>query len=371
MTSQHHFHTLASSRAQIQARSQARSRRKALALGLTVTAMGAMALAAAVALLAPGNAHAQAAPSTAGWPTKPVRIVVPFAPGGTTDILARAMAPELSRAFGQQFIVDNRAGAGGNVGAEVVAKSPADGYTLLMGTVGTHGINRALYAKLPYDPIKDFAPITLVAAVPNVMVMNPGKAKALGVTNVQEFIKAAKANPGKLNMASSGNGTSIHLAGELFKSMTGTYMLHLPYRGSGPALMDMVAGNADVMFDNLPSSMAQIKAGKLTALAVTSAERSGALPDIPTVEQAGGPSLKGYEASSWFGLLAPAGTPPEIVNRIQQEVAKSLASPAMKERLMAQGAIPGGNTPAEFARHIDSEHTKWAQVVKASGAKVD
>ena len=219
MTSQHHFHTPASSRAQIQARSQARSRRKALALGLTVTAMGAMALAAAAALLAPGNAHAQAA----GWPTKPVRIVVPFAPGGTTDILARAMAPELSRAFGQQFIVDNRAGAGGNVGAEVVAKSPADGYTLLMGTVGTHGINRALYAKLPYDPIKDFAPITLVAAVPNVMVMNPDKAKALGVTNVQEFIKAAKANPGKLNMASSGNGTSIHLAGELFKSMTGTY----------------------------------------------------------------------------------------------------------------------------------------------------
>ena len=278
MTSQHHFHTPASSRAQIQARSQARSRRKALALGLTVTAMGAMALAAAAALLAPGNAHAQAAPSTSGWPTKPVRIVVPFAPGGTTDILARAMAPELSRAFGQQFIVDNRAGAGGNVGAEVVAKSPADGYTLLMGTVGTHGINRALYAKLPYDPIKDFAPITLVAAVPNVMVMNPDKAKALGVTNVQEFIKAAKANPGKLNMASSGNGTSIHLAGELFKSMTGTFMTHFPYGGSGPALLGLVGGDMDVMFDNLPSSMQLIRAGKLKALAVTSAQRSAALP---------------------------------------------------------------------------------------------
>ena len=371
MTSQHHFHTPASSRAQIQARSQARSRRKALALGLTVTAMGAMALAAAAALLAPGNAHAQAAPSTSGWPTKPVRIVVPFAPGGTTDILARAMAPELSRAFGQQFIVDNRAGAGGNVGAEVVAKSPADGYTLLMGTVGTHGINRALYAKLPYDPIKDFAPITLVAAVPNVMVMNPDKAKALGVTNVQEFIKAAKANPGKLNMASSGNGTSIHLAGELFKSMTGTFMLHLPYRGSGPALMDMVAGNADVMFDNLPSSMAQIKAGKLVALAVTSGERSAALPDVPTVEQAGGPALKGFEASSWFGLLAPAGTPPDIVNAIQREVAKAIASPAVKEKLLAQGAIPSGNSPQEFAKLIDSELKKWAPVVKASGAKVD
>ena len=312
------------------------------------------------------SAHAQGT-----WPTKPVRIVVPFAPGGTTDILARALVPDLSRAFGQQFIVDNRAGAGGNVGAEIVARAPGDGYTLLMGTVGTHGINRALYAKLTYDPIKDFAPVTLLAAVPNVMVMNADKAMALGVKNVQDFIRVAKASPGKMNMASSGNGTSIHLAGELFKSMTGTYMLHLPYRGSGPALMDMVAGNADVMFDNLPSSMAQIKAGKLTALAVTSGERSAALPDVPTVEQAGGPALKGYEASSWFGLLAPAGTPPDIVNRIQQEVAKALASPAMKERLLAQGAIPGGNTPAEFTRHIDNEHRKWAGVVKASGAKVD
>lgn len=335
-------------------------RRQVMAL-----AASTVALACAAALL-PTMARAQGA-----WPTKPVRIVVPFAPGGTTDILARAMAPELSKAFGQQFIVDNRAGAGGNVGAEMVAKSPGDGYTLLMGTVGTHGINRALYAKLPYDPIKDFVPITLVAAVPNVMVMNADKAKAQGIHNVQDFIRVAKANPGKMNMASSGNGTSIHLAGELFKSMTGTFMLHLPYRGSGPALMDMVAGNADVMFDNLPSSMAQIKAGKLTALAVTSSERSGALPDVPTVEQAGGPTLKGYEASSWFGLLAPAGTPPDIVNRIQQEVAKSLATPAMKERLLAQGAIPGGNTPVEFAKHIDNEHKKWAQVVKTSGAKVD
>ena len=328
---------------------------------LTAGATALLALAGAAPALAQGT----------GWPTKPVRIVVPFAPGGTTDILARAMAPELSKALGQPFVVENRAGAGGNVGAEVVAKSPADGYTLLMGTVGTHGINRALYAKLPYDPIKDFVPITLVAAVPNVMVINPEKAKALGVTNVPEFIKAAKANPGKLNMASSGNGTSIHLAGELFKSMTGTYLVHLPYRGSGPALMDMVAGNADVMFDNLPSALQQIKAGKLLALAVTSSQRSGALPEIPTVEQAGGPALKGYEASSWFGLLAPAGTPADIVNRVQQEVAKSLATPAMKERLLGQGAIPGGNTPAEFAKHIDAEHRKWAEVVKTSGAKVD
>ena len=313
-----------------------------------------------------GGARAQPA-----WPTKPVKIVVPFAAGGTTDILARAIAPELSKAFGQQFIVDNRAGAGGNVGADLVAKSAADGYTLLMGTVGTHGINRALYARMPFDPIKDFAPITLVAGVPNVMEMNADKARALGITNVQQFIKYLKANPAKLNMASSGNGTSIHLAGELFKSMTGTFMTHVPYRGSGPALLDLVGGNMDVMFDNLPSSMQQIKAGKLIPLAVTSARRSSALPDVPTVEEAGGPALKGYEASSWFGLLAPAGTPADIVNRLQHETAKALAAPAVKEKLQAQGAIPGGNTPAEFARMIDAEHLKWAKVVKASGAKVD
>jgi tripartite-type tricarboxylate transporter receptor subunit TctC len=303
------------------------------------------------------------------WPSRPVKIVVPFAPGGTTDILARAIAPELSNAFGQPFIVDNRAGAGGNVGAEIVAKSPGDGYTLLMGTVGTHGINKALYAKLPYDPQKDFVPVTLVAGVPNVMVVNAERARALNINTVNDFIKYARANPGKLNMASSGNGTSIHLAGELFKSMTGIFMTHIPYRGSGPALMDMVAGNMDVMFDNLPSSMAQIKAGKLKALAVTSAQRSAALPDVPTIEEAAG--LKGFEASSWFGLLAPAGTPMDIVNRIQHEVAKSLNTPAIKEKLLAQGAIPSGNTPDEFKRMIDAEHRKWAKVVKESGAKVD
>jgi tripartite-type tricarboxylate transporter receptor subunit TctC len=305
----------------------------------------------------------------ATWPTRPVKIVVPFAPGGTTDILARAIAPELSRAFGQQFIIDNRSGAGGNVGADIVAKSPADGYTLLMGTVGTHGINKALYNKLPFDPQKDFAPITLVAGVPNVMVMNAERAKALGINTVPDFIKYARANPGKLSMASSGNGTSIHLAGELFKSRTGIFMTHIPYRGSGPALMDMVSGNTDVMFDNLPSALPQIKGGKLKAFAVTSAERSAAMPDLPTIEEAAG--LKGFDASSWFGLLAPAGTPPDIVNRIQQETAKALASPAVKEKLLAQGAIPGGITPQQFAKMIDAEHVKWAAVVKASGAKVD
>jgi tripartite-type tricarboxylate transporter receptor subunit TctC len=322
------------------------------------------ALALLGASLAAGPAFAQAA-----WPAKPVRIVVPFAPGGTTDILARALAPELSKAFGQPFVVDNRGGAGGNIGADLVAKAPNDGYTLLMGTVGTHGINKSLYSKMPYDPQKDFAPVTLVAGVPNVMVVNAEKAGARGINTVADFIKYAKANPAKLNMASSGNGTSIHLAGELFKSMAGVYMTHFPYTGSGPALLGLLGGDMDVMFDNLPSAMPHIKSGRLRALAVTSAQRSTAMPDLPTIEQAAG--LKGFEASSWFGLLAPAGTPPDIVNRVQQETAKALATPAMKDRLLAQGAIPSGNTPADFARMIDAEIKKWAPVVKASGAKID
>ena len=238
-----------------------------------------------------------------------------------------------------------------------------------MGTVGTHGINQSLYPKLPFDPIKDFAPITLVAGVPNVLVINPAKAEALKINSVPDLIRYARANPGKLNMASSGNGTSIHLSGELFKSMTGTFMLHFPYRGSGPALLDLIGGTMDVMFDNLPSSLPQIKGGKLKALAVTSAQRSAALPDVPTIAEAG--PVPGFDASSWFGLLAPAGTPADIVNRVQQETAKALATAALKERLLSQGAIPSGMPPAQFATYIAAETKKWAQVVKVSGAKVD
>ncbi len=304
------------------------------------------------------------------WPSKPVRIVVPFAAGGTTDILARAIAPELQKAFGQSFIVENRAGAGGNVGADLVAKSN-DGHTILMGTVGTHGINKALYPSMSFDPVKDFAPITVVAYVPNVMVMNAEKARALNINSVPDFIRYAKAQPGKLNMASSGNGTSIHLAGELFKSRAGVFMVHFPYRGSGPALLDMISGNMDVMFDNLPSALPHIKSGKLKAFAVTSNQRSQAVPDLPTVEQAGGAAMKDFEASSWFGLLAPASMPAAQVQRLQQETAKALERSDIKEKFIAQGAIPGGNSPADFAKHIDAEIAKWAQVVKASGAKVD
>jgi tripartite-type tricarboxylate transporter receptor subunit TctC len=323
---------------------------------------GRAALAMALAFL-PAASFAQ------GWPNRPVRIVVPFAAGGTTDILARALAPELGKAFGQNFIVENKPGAGGNVGADIVAKSAPDGYTLVMGTVGTQAINPALYPRMPYDTTKDFAPITLVAGVPNVLVVNPANAAAKGITDVRSLIAYARAHPGKLNMASSGNGTSIHLSGELFKTMTATYMVHFPYRGSGPALLDLIGGTMDLMFDNLPSSLPQIKSGRLLALAVTSAERSAALPGVPTIAEAG--PLKGFEASSWFGLLAPAGTPAEIVNRVQQETARALASPALKERLLSQGAIPSGMAPADFSRFIAAETKKWAQVVKASGAKID
>jgi len=321
----------------------------------------------ALALLAaPALVQAQA-----GWPNKPVRIVVPFPAGGTTDILARALAPELQKAFGQPFVVENKAGAGGNVGAAEVAKAAPDGHTFLMGTVGTHAINTSVYAKMPYDHVKDFVPVTLVAGVPNVLVLNPAKAQQLGINSVADLVKVAKASPGQLNMASSGNGTSIHLAGELFKTQTGSFMVHFPYRGSGPALIDLLGGNMDLMFDNLPSSMPQIKAGKLKALAVTSAQRSPALPDVPTIAEVGGAALKSYEASSWFGLLAPAGTPMEIVNRVQQETAKALDTPAIKERLLSQGAQPSGMTSTQFAAFIDAETKKWAAVVKASGAKVD
>ena len=320
----------------------------------------AMAIVASVGL---STAHAQS------WPSKPVRIIVPFPPGGTTDIVARSLGVELQKMWGQPVIIENRAGAGGNVGAEAVAKSPNDGYTLLMGTVGTHAINAPLFAqagnKMPFDPVKDFVPITLAAGVPNVMVVNP----KVPVNSVSEFIAYAKANPGKLNMASSGNGTSIHLTGELFKTMTGTYMVHLPYRGSAPAVSDLLAGNTDVMFDNLPSALPHIKAGKLKALAVTSRARSPALPNVPTIEEAA--KLNGFDASSWFGLFAPAGTSRTIVDKIQADVAKALAMPEVRERFVAQGAQPSGSTPDQFAAFIRAETDKWTKVVKISNAKVD
>ena len=326
-----------------------------------LASVGSLALPAA---LLPLTLFAQA-----GWPGRPVRIVVPFAPAGTTDILARALAPELSKAFGQTFIIDNKPGAGGNLGADAVAKSAPDGYNLLMGTVGTHAINAALYPKMPFDPVRDFTPIVLVAGVPNVLVMNPAKAQAYGINNVADLIRYAKANPGKLNMASSGNGTSIHLSGELFKAMTGTFMLHFPYRGSGPALLDLMGGTMDLMFDNLPSALPQIKGGKLKALAVTSAQRSAALPDLPTIAEAG--PVQGFDASSWFGLFAPAGTPRAIVDKIAADTSAVLALPEIADALRAQGLEPTALGPDAFGRFIREDLQRWKTLTQELGIRAE
>ena len=322
-------------------------------------ALGAAAATGAAMLPVMPGAFAQT-----GWPGKPIRFVVPFPAGGTTDIIGRLAAEEVSKALGATTVVENRGGAGGNIGAEAVARSAPDGHTMLVCTVGTHGINTSLYSKLPFDPVKDFAPVTLLALVPNVVVVHP----SVKASTLRELIALLKANPGRLNYASSGNGTSIHLSAELFKSMTGTFMTHIPYRGSAPAIADLLAGQTQVMFDNLPSAMPQIKAGKLRALAVTSSRRAAALPDVPTVAEAGVP---GYEASSWFGLVAPAGTPKEIVEKTQQVIAAAWSRPDVRDKLLGQGAEPVANAPAEFAKYIDAEIAKWAKVVKASGAKID
>ncbi|MDM0069822.1 tripartite tricarboxylate transporter substrate binding protein [Variovorax sp. J31P207] len=320
----------------------------------------AMAAAAtAVLALSPLAASAQAA-----FPSKPITIIVPFSAGGTTDILARVVGLYMSRDLGQPVVVDNRAGAGGNIGGQAAARSPADGYTLFMGTVGTHAINQSLYKKMPFDPIKDFAPLTRVAMVPNLLVANPSQP----FKNVKEMIAYAKANPGKINFGSSGNGSSIHLSGELFKQMAGVDMQHVPYRGSAPAVSDLLGGQIAIMFDNMPSAIPHVKGGKLRALAVTTAKRSPALPDVPTIAEAGVP---GYEATSWFGLLAPAGTPAPVVAKLNASILKALADPEVKKKLAEQGAEPHGEKPEQFAAFIESETLKWGKVVKESGASLD
>jgi len=318
-------------------------------------------VAAVVMALAGFHAGAQGA---ANYPSKPIKIVVPFPPGGATDILARAIGFELQKAWGQSVIIENKPGGGGNTGADLVAKSAPDGYTLVMGTVGTHAINMSLYAKMPYDAVKDFEPVVLVAGVPNLLVVHP----SVNAKSVRELTALAKSQPGKLNVASSGNGTSIHLAAELYKQMAGVDILHVPYKGSSPAVTDLLGGQVQMMFDNMPSSLPYAKAGKLRALAVTSMTRSAALPDVPTMDEEG---LKGFDATSWFGLLAPAGTPKDIVAKLNAASVKALASAEMRERLAAQGADPVGNTPEQFAAFIKAEIDKWAKIVKASGARVD
>ncbi|MET0202774.1 MAG: tripartite tricarboxylate transporter substrate binding protein [Casimicrobiaceae bacterium] len=317
-------------------------------------------LLSALMLCAAAAAQAQ----TQGYPNKAIRWVVPFAPGGTTDILARTVGEKLSVAFGVPVIIENKPGAGGGVGATFVAKAPADGYTIMGGTISTHAINASLYKDLQYDPVKDFVPVMLIARVPNMLVVNPN----VPAKNVSELIALLKKNPGKYTFASSGNGTSQHLSGELFKTMTGVDMQHIPYKGSPPALQDVVGGSVSMTFDNITTAWPLAKNGNLRAIAVTTAKRSSIAPDVPTLAESG---LPGYEVGSWQGVFAPAGTPPEIVKRLNAEMVKIVNMPDVKEKLTALGAEPVGNTPEEFSAMVKAEVVKWADVVKKSGAKVD
>jgi tripartite-type tricarboxylate transporter receptor subunit TctC len=295
------------------------------------------------------------------YPQKPIKMITPYPPGGPTDVLARAISQKLSERLGQPIIIDNRPGASGMIGADLVAKAVPDGYTLL-ANASIHVINPSLYANPPYDAIKDFAPVSQIAEVPLVLVVNP----ALGVKTVQELIAKAKASP--LNFASSGNGSAPHLAGEGFNIATGTKMQHIPYKGSGPAITDLIGGQVNLMFDSLPSSMPHIKSGRIIAIAVTTKKRSSALPNVPTVAESGVP---GFDVSTWYGVWAPAATPPAIVRRVSSDVAAAVRTPEVRARLAELGAEPVGSTPEEFAAYNRTEAAKWAKIVKDSGAKVD
>src|SRR5215470_15068182 len=306
------------------------------------------ALAVAALGLACSAARAQ------DYPTKPVKWVVPYPPGGTTDILARLIGQYLSEHLGQQFVIDNRPGAGNNIGTEVVVNSLPDGYTLLLVNPA-NGINATLYRKLPFNFLRDIAPVAGITRVPNVMEVHP----SFPAKTVAEFIAYGKANPGKINMASSGNGTSVHLSGELFMAMTGVKMTHVPYRGAGPALTDLIAGTVDVMFDNMPSSIEFIRSGKIRALAVTTDTRNPALPDVPTI----GDTVPGYEASAWFGMGAPKGTPASIIEKINKTINDALADPKMKTKLADLGGVPLAGTPEDFGKVMASETEKWSKAV--------
>ncbi|WP_234194502.1 Bug family tripartite tricarboxylate transporter substrate binding protein [Pseudacidovorax sp. NFM-22] len=314
---------------------------------------------AAGALLAPALGQAQAA-----YPNKPIHIVVPFPPGGSTDVLARRIGDKLASAWGQPVVVDNRAGAGGTVGADYVAKSAPDGYTLLMGVTGSNAIAQALYAKLPYDVVKDFAPVSMVVSAPLVLAVNPD----VKVRTAQEFLALAKSKPGGLSYGSAGNGTSMHLTGEMYKQAAGVSMVHIPYRGSAGMLTDLMSGQIQATFGDVLVLLPQIQAGKLRALAVTSKTRHPMLPDVPTLDEAG---LKGFEALSWQGLFAPAGTPSDIVEKLSAEVNKAVRSPEVREYFASRGFIVEGTTPAAFKALIEAEVKKWTPIVKYSGARAD
>ncbi|HET6265048.1 MAG TPA: tripartite tricarboxylate transporter substrate binding protein [Usitatibacter sp.] len=307
----------------------------------------------------PGVASAQQT-----YPSKPIRFVVPYPAGGPLDTVARLLGQRVSESVKQPVIVDNKPGAGGNIGADAVAKSAPDGYTILMGAVATHAINPTLYASMPYDAARDFAPVTQVASTPNVLVVNP----SVPAANVREFIAYGRANPGKLNFGSGSTGSAGHLAGELFKTMAGIDMTHVPYKGAAPAMNDLVGGQIHLMFDNLASSLAQVRAGRIRALAVTTSRRSALAPDLPTVIESG---LPGFDISTWFGIFVPAGTPRDVVDRLHGEFTRALAQPDVREKMLNLGAEPVGNRPEEFAAFIRGEAEKYAQVIRASGAKAD
>jgi len=317
----------------------------------------AAAVMATCVLVAP-SAWAQA------FPSKAVKLVVPFPPGGSLDNVGRLLAQKLSEAWGQQVVVENKPGAGGNIGADAVAKSPPDGYTVVMGALSTHAVNPSLYKTMPYDAVKDFAPLSLVAITPNVLIVKTGAP----IASVKDLVAYAKANPGKTNFGSGSNGSAGHLAGELFKLETGTDVMHIPYKGGAPALQALLAGDTQFMFDNLANAMAQVKGGTVRAIAVTTAQRSKLVPELPTMAEAG---LPGFDISTWFGLMAPAGTPPDVVARWNAEIVKALNAPDVREKMLAQGAEPAPMTPAEFATFIARERDKYAKIVSASGAKVD
>ena len=310
-----------------------------------------------LALIFAATANAQS------FPTKPIKIIVPFPAGGTVDFFARVISTKLSEALGQSVLVENRAGAGGNIAAEAVAKAAPDGYTLLMGSE-IIAINTSLYSKIGYDPVKDLAPITLVGTVPNILIVHP----SLPVNSVNDLIALAKKTPGKISFASTGQGTSTHLSSELFKLMANVDMLHVPYKGGPPAIADLISGQVNMMFINMPTGITHVRSGKAKIIAVSSIKRVSQLPDVPTVDQAG---VKGFETSAWSGLYAPAGTPADIINRLHAEVVKILKQPSVREQLMAQGAEPVGDTPEEFSRFTLAEISKWAKIIKISGAKVD
>jgi len=298
------------------------------------------------------------------YPRKAIRLIVPFAPGGGNDTVARAISQSAGASLGQPVVVDNRAGAGGILGAELAAKSPADGYTLFLGGVGSHAVNPNLHAKLPYDPVKDFAPITLIASAPSVLVVNP----SLPARTLAEFTALAKASPGRINYASNGNGSSAQLAAVLYESMAGVQMVHVPYKGLAPALVDLLAGEVQAMFSSVVAIVPSIKAGRLRALAVTGKRRAALLPEVPTLDESGVP---GYEAGSWYGILAPAGTPQAVVAKLHEAIVRALAQPEVRERLVSEGAEVIGSTPEAFAAHITAELARMGKLIRDAGIRME